>query len=77
MIKYLKKGLPEAERAVEKSNVKDIVAQSLAQIESKGDAAVREMSQNFDNYVPNSFRLGEDDIQALIARLTDQEIRNG
>jgi len=74
MIKYLKKGLPEAERAVEKSNVKDIVAQSLAQIESNGDAAVREMSQSFDNYSPISFRLSEDDIQALMAKLTDQEM---
>jgi len=74
MIKYLKKGLPEAERAVEKSNVKDIVARSLEQIEAKGDAAVKEMSQKFDQYSPSSFRLSEADIEALMAKLTVQEM---
>jgi len=74
MIKYLKKGLAEAERAVEKSNVKDIVAQSLAQIESNGDAAVREMSEKFDEYTPDSFRLSQDDIETLMAKLSAQEM---
>jgi len=74
MIKYLKKGLAEAERAVEKSNVKDIVAQSLAQIENNGDAAIREMSMKFDKYSPSSFRLSQDDIEALMAKLTVQEM---
>lgn len=74
MIKYLKEGLPESERAVEKSNVKELVSKSLEEIEAKGDIAVREMSQKFDNYSPANFRLSENEIEALMAKLTAQEM---
>ncbi len=74
MIDYLKKGLAEAERAVEKDNVKDIVSQTLAQIESGGDTAIRELSEKFDRYTPVSFRLSTEEIETLMAKLTDQEM---
>lgn len=74
MIKYLKEGLAEATRAAEKNTVKDIVAQSLASIEEGGDAAVRSMSEKFDHYSPANFRLNADDIQALMAKLSTQEM---
>ncbi len=74
MIDYLKKGLAEAERAVEKDNVKDIVSQTLAQIESGGDTAIRELSEKFDRYTPISFRLSTEEIETLMAKLTDQEM---
>jgi sulfopropanediol 3-dehydrogenase len=74
MIEYLKESLSEDERAVEKNNVKDIVAASLKQIQEGGDQAVREMSEKFDNYSPTSFRLSQDDIDTLMAKLTPQEM---
>jgi len=74
MINYLKKGLAEATRAAEKNTVKDIVAQNLAEIDKGGDAAVRSMSEKFDNYSPASFRLNADDINALMAKLSTQEM---
>ena len=74
MIKYLKESMAQAERDVEKNSVRDTVAASLAQIEAGGDAAVREMSEKFDKYSPESFRLSLDEINALIARLTPQEL---
>jgi len=74
MINYLKKGMADAERAVEKSSVKDVVASSLADIEANGDKAVRGMSEKFDNYSPDSFRLSIDEIEALMAKLSEQEM---
>jgi len=74
MIEYLKESLSEDERAVEKNNVKDIVAASLMRIQEGGDQAVREMSEKFDNYSPSSFRLSQDEIDALMAKLTPQEM---
>ncbi len=74
MIKYLKESMAQADRDVEKNSVRDTVAASLTQIEAGGDAAVREMSEKFDKYSPKSFRLSLDEINALIARLTPQEM---
>jgi len=74
MIKYLKEGLAGETRAANKDNVKDIVANTLAEIEKGGDAAVRSLSEKFDKYSPTSFRLSLDDIKVLMAKLSDQEM---
>lgn len=74
MIKHLKSGMAAEQRAADKNSVKDIVADTLSQIESGGDSAVRTLSEKFDNYSPQSFRLSHADIDALIAKLTDQEM---
>jgi len=74
MIEYLKKGLAEAQRIEEKNSVKDVVANALKEIEGGGDVAVRSMSEKFDNYSPHSFRLSDDEIQSLMAKLSQQEM---
>ena len=74
MIEYLKRGLAEAERREEKNSVKDVVSHALSEIENGGDAAVRSMSEKFDNYSPASFRLNNDEIQSLMAKLSQQEM---
>lgn len=74
MIEYLKRGMAEAERAIENDKVEKIVSDGLKQIEIDGDKAVRTMSENFDKYSPVSFKLSQDDIGALIARLTPREL---
>ncbi len=74
MINYLKKSIAEDEKALEKNNVKEIVADGLRQIEEHGDNAVREMSDRFDNYSPADFRLTQADIDALMATLSAQEL---
>ena len=74
MIEYLKRGLAEAERIEEKNSVKDVVSHALSEIENGGDAAVRSMSEKFDNYSPASFRLNNDEIQSLMAKLSQQEM---
>lgn len=76
MIDYLKRGKAEADRAVDDEKVRASVEQALQEIEKNGDAAVREMSEKFDNYSPASFRLTDDDIQALIAKLTPREMED-
>lgn len=76
MIKYLKRGLAETERALENDKVEKIVADALKQIEVDGDKAVRSMSENFDKYSPPNFKLSQDEIDALIARLTPRELED-
>ena len=74
MAKYLKVGKPDEERAADNDKVRQIVEETLAQIETGGDQVVRELSQKFDGYSPTSFKLSPSDIDALIAELTEQEI---
>ena len=73
-IEYLKRGKAEAERAEDDAKVQSAVETTLKDIEARGDAAVRELSEKFDKYSPESFRLGQDEIDALIAELTPREL---
>lgn len=75
-INYLKRGKPEAERAQDDAQVRSVVESALKDIENRGDTAVREMSEKFDNYSPDSYRLSDEQIQSLIARLSVQELHD-
>jgi sulfopropanediol 3-dehydrogenase len=74
MAEYLKRGKPANERAEDDAKVRASVEEILADIEARGDAAVRELSEKFDKYSPASFKLSQADIDALIAQLTDREL---
>ncbi|WP_438996581.1 histidinol dehydrogenase [Candidatus Puniceispirillum sp.] len=65
-ITYLKSGKPQTERSEDDAKVRDVVERSLADIEVRGDAAVRDLAEKFDNFTPPSFRLSAEEIQALI-----------
>jgi len=68
-IEHLKRSKPEAERAEDDTKVRHAVEATLADIEDRGDAAVRALSEKFDTYSPESFRLSQSEIDALIAEL--------
>ncbi len=73
-IQYLKRGKPSAERAGDEAVVRSIVETTLADIENRGDAAVRELSKKFDNHEPHAFKLSESEITAAISRLSEREM---
>jgi sulfopropanediol 3-dehydrogenase len=73
-VEYLKRGKPEADRAEDDAKVRAVVENALKEIETRGDAAVREFSEKFDNYSPPSFRLSQAEIDALIAQVSDREM---
>lgn len=73
-IHYLKRGKPEADRAEDDAKTRAVVEATLKDIEARGDAAVRELSEKFDNYSPAAFRLSEAEIAALIASLSEREL---
>ena len=41
----------------------------IADIESRREVAVREMSRNFDNWEPEQFRLSAEEVEAIVARV--------
>ena len=73
-IRYLKEGKPQQERDGDDAKTRQVVETTLADIEANGDAAVRALSEKFDNYSPQSFRLSQDDIDALIAQVSPRDM---
>ena len=75
-IRWLKSAKPANERAEDDAKVRAIVEATLADIEARGDAAVRDLSVKFDGYAPASFRLSEDDIAALMNKVSAQDMHD-
>ncbi|WP_281857415.1 histidinol dehydrogenase [Litoreibacter halocynthiae] len=73
-IRHLKTARSEADRAEDDAKVRAIVEDGLKAIEARGDAAVREMAEKFDNYSPASYRLSDEDIQLIIAKVSDRDM---
>lgn len=73
-ITYLKRGKSVAERGQDDSRTRATVEEILKDIETRGDVAVRDLSQKFDDYAPDSFRLSAAQIVALVAQLSQQEL---
>ena len=76
MISYLKQGKSDADVAEADAKVRGIVEGILANIEKRGDAAVRELSEKFDGYTPAKLRLSEDEIRAAIAKVPQSDIED-
>ncbi|WP_282095417.1 histidinol dehydrogenase [Epibacterium ulvae] len=73
-IEYLKRGKSDADRAEDDAKTRAVVEATLKDIETRGDAAVRELSEKFDSYSPASFRLSQQEIDDLIAQLSEREL---
>ena len=75
-ITYLKSGKPEAERAEDDAKVRGIVETTLADIEARGDTAVRELSEKFDKYSPPSFLLTPSEIEAAMSKVSARDMED-
>ena len=73
-IRYLKESKSQSERREDDAKVKAIVEDTLKDIEARGDAAIRELSEKFDKYSPASFKLSDDEIKALIAEVSPRDL---
>jgi len=76
MIRYLKKGKSQDEITQSNQNVKDTVENILADIEARGDTAIREYSEKFDKWTPKSFKLSKSDIEACYAQVDEQAVED-
>ena len=74
MATYLKRGATAEAKASNDRQVRDAVETILADVEARGDAAVRELSVRFDIWDRDSYRLTADEIQACIDQLSRQDI---
>ena len=73
-IEYLKRSKPEVERAEDDARVRSVVETTLADIEARGDAAVRDLSAKFDGYAPEAFRLSPSEIEAAMQKVSTRDM---
>ena len=74
MAEWLKRGTSAEVRADADRKVRDVVEATLADIERRGDAAVRELSVKFDGWDREDYRLSQAEIDACIGSLSRQDI---
>lgn len=75
-VTYLKTGKPAADVAAQDAQVRKIVEDTLADIETRGDAAIRELSAKFDKYEPESFLLTASEIEAAMQKVSTRDMED-
>jgi sulfopropanediol 3-dehydrogenase len=76
MIRKLKDAVPATVLVDTQRRVARTVTDILDDVRERGDDAVRQYSEKFDNWSPESFRLSEQQIAEIIAEVPDQVIRD-
>ncbi len=74
MARYLKKGRDAAQRAEDAAKVRTVVEGILADVEARGDIAVRELSIRFDKWDREDYRLTDAEIHGCLARLSKSNL---
>ncbi len=74
MIRVIKQGISADAAEEMDAQVRSTVEGILADIKARGDAAVRELSEKFDSYAPERYRLTEEEIEACVARVPEQTL---
>jgi sulfopropanediol 3-dehydrogenase len=74
MAQHFKTSKSATDRAADDAKVRTEVEEILADIERRGDAAVRDLSAMFDSYSPESFRLTLDQIENLMGELSQRQL---
>ncbi len=75
-IQYLKSGKPAEARAEDDAKVRTAVEGILKDIETRGDAAVRDLAQKFDGYAAPSFRLTSSEIEAAMQKVSARDMED-
>ena len=76
MAHWLKRGASAQTKAEGDRKVRDTVEGILADIEARGDAAVRELSVKFDSWDRDDYRLSKAEIQSCMDQLTGQDLKD-
>ena len=76
MAKVLKEGIDPGIVKAADDKVREIVEATLADIEKRGDAAVRALSVKFDKWDRDDYRLTPAEINACLGEMTRQDIKD-
>lgn len=74
MIRYLKRAQNAGMAAATNTTTRATVEEILADVEMRGDAAVRDLSKRFDDWSPQQFRLSETDIEHALSKVSKRDL---
>src|SRR3954467_2531039 len=74
MARYLKRGMDASAVKAADAKVRETVEGILADIEARGEQAVRDLSQKFDNWAPASFKLTPQEIERAIGQVAKRDL---
>ena len=74
MPRHLKRGLDASAIKAADAEVRETVEQILADVETRRDAAVRELSQKFDHWSPAAFKLTLAETERAIAQVSKRDL---
>lgn len=76
MPRHLKSAQQSSAGFVSSPEVAATVSTVISEVRKNGDVAVRNYSQKFDSWTPQSFKLSQEDIDAAIAAVPAQTIED-
>ncbi len=76
MIRFLKEGISQEEKDDADAKVRETVENILDDIKARGDDALKDYSEKFDNWRPDNFRLSRAEIDACYDQVTEQNIED-
>jgi sulfopropanediol 3-dehydrogenase len=74
MARYLKRGMDAGAIKAADAAVRATVESILAEVETRRDQAVRELSEKFDKWSPASFKLSPNEIERAIAQVAKRDL---
>src|SRR5438132_12691790 len=74
MPRHIKEAVLAGQQDEADAKTRATVEAIITDVKARGDAAVRELSERFDKWSPLSFRLSDDEIRALVAKVSPQTI---
>ena len=74
MARYLKRGMDAGAIEAADAKVRATVEGILEDVKTRGDAAIRALSEQFDKWSPKSFRLTPQEIEAAIGELPKRDL---
>jgi sulfopropanediol 3-dehydrogenase len=76
MARWLKRGMDASAIKAADAKVRETVEGILGDVETRRDAAVRELSKKFDNWEPKSFRLTDQEIDKAISQVAKRDLED-
>lgn len=76
MVRVIKAGKSQEEVSANDLKVSQIVSEALHDVEARGDQAVRELSEKFDKWSPETFRLSIKQIEEMVAQVPSEVIED-
>lgn len=73
---YLKEGKVQEDIQKDDAKVTEIVRSTIEMIENDGDKALRSLSEKFDKWSPQSFRLSAEQIEEIVSTIPEQTVKD-